>query len=130
MTPQRTTASVLPAMDSPQPLLPSARGEQTRGEMSGMDQGMRVLSYLIAGVLVYGGLGWWGDHYFGTGFLLPIGIVLGAAGGCYVIIRRYGRVPDALSTVEGPGQPGSDDAVTNDPSTTDSTTNQKREGAR
>jgi F0F1-type ATP synthase assembly protein I len=98
--------------------------------MSGMDQGMRVLSYLIAGVLVYGGLGWWGDHYFGTGFLLPIGIVLGAAGGCYVIIRRYGQVPEALSTVEGPGQPGSDDAVTNDPSTTDSTTNQKREGAR
>ncbi|MBA3528763.1 MAG: AtpZ/AtpI family protein [Propionibacteriaceae bacterium] len=54
---------------------------------------MRVLSYLIAGVLVYGGLGWLGDHYLGTGFLLPIGIVLGAAGGCYVIIRRYGQVP-------------------------------------
>jgi len=126
MTPQRTTASVLPAMDSPQPLLPSARREQTRGEMSGMDQGMRVLSYLIAGVLVYGGLGWWGDHYFGTGFLLPIGIVLGAAGGCYVIIRRYGQVPEALSTGDGTGQPGPHDAGLNDPSTT----NQKREGAR
>ncbi|HYP46294.1 MAG TPA: AtpZ/AtpI family protein [Propionibacteriaceae bacterium] len=71
---------------------------QHRGELAGMDQGMRVLSYLIAGVLVYGALGWVGDHYLGTSFLLPIGIVLGAAGGCYVIIRRYGQfagVPDA-----------------------------------
>ena len=51
-----------------------------RSEMAGMDYGLRVLSYLIAGVLVYGGLGWVGDHYLGTSFLLPIGIMLGAAG--------------------------------------------------
>jgi F0F1-type ATP synthase assembly protein I len=75
----------------------SPRGRETvRGELAGMDLGMRVLSYLIAGVLVYGGLGWVGDHYLGTGFLLPLGIVLGAAGGCYVIIRRYGQVPQEL----------------------------------
>jgi F0F1-type ATP synthase assembly protein I len=70
--------------------------ETVRGELAGMDLGMRVLSYLIAGVLVYGGLGWLGDHYLGTRFLLPLGIVLGAAGGCYVIIRRYGQVPQEL----------------------------------
>ena len=40
---------------------------------------MRVLSYLISGVLVYGALGWVGDHFLGTRFLLPVGIVLGAA---------------------------------------------------
>jgi F0F1-type ATP synthase assembly protein I len=74
----------------------SERVSLARGEMAGMDQGMRVLSYLIAGVLVYGLLGWVGDHYLGTGFLLPLGIVLGAAGGCYVIIRRYGQVPQEL----------------------------------
>ena len=140
MTPPTTTASVLPAMDSHQPLR-SARREQARGEMSGMDQGMRVLSYLIAGVLVYGGLGWWADHHLGTGFLLPIGIVLGAAGGCYVIIRRYGRVPEAYGTGEEPRQRSpltagdtgtrNDAGTTTDPgTTTDSTTNQKREGAR
>ena len=53
-----------------------------------MDQGMRVLSTLIAGVLVYGALGWVGDHFLGTGFLLPVGIVLGAAFGIYTTIRR------------------------------------------
>lgn len=95
------------------------RHEVARGEMAGMDLGMRVLSYLIAGVLVYGGLGWLGDHYLGTGFLLPIGIVLGAAGGCYVIIRRYGQVPgsSAGSTFQPPHQVGPatfDDKATRD----------------
>jgi F0F1-type ATP synthase assembly protein I len=63
-------------------------------ESGGMDLGLRVLSYLISGVLVYGLLGWLGDHYFGTRFLLPIGIVAGAAFGAYMIIRRFGRVDD------------------------------------
>lgn len=91
---------------------------QHRGELAGMDQGMRVLSYLIAGVLVYGGLGWVGDHYLGTGFLLPIGIVLGAAGGCYVIIKRYGQfpgIPEAGTSTNDPGRTDTgrtDEAVT------------------
>ena len=63
-----------------------------------MDQGMRVLSYLISGVLLYGALGWLGDHFLGTRFLLPMGIVLGAAFGIYTIIRRFGRG-------RGPGTP-------------------------
>ena len=45
--------------------------------------------------VIYGLLGWLGDHYFGTRFLLPIGIVAGAAFGVYVIIRRFGRIDDA-----------------------------------
>ena len=63
-----------------------ARSEKS----AGIDVGMRVLSYLIAGVALYGFLGWLGDHYLGTRFLLPIGIVAGATLGCYVIIRRFG----------------------------------------
>ena len=65
-----------------------------REAAAGMDQGLRVLSYLIAGVLVYGLLGWVGDHYLHTKFLLPIGIIAGAAFGVYVVIRRFGQVPD------------------------------------
>jgi ATP synthase protein I len=57
-----------------------------------VDQGVTVLSYLIGGVLVYGGLGWLGDHFFGTRFLLPLGIVLGAALAVYTIIKRFGTV--------------------------------------
>jgi ATP synthase protein I len=68
----------------------SAKG----AKLDGMNLGMRVLSYLISGVAFYGFLGWLGDHFLGTGFLLPIGIVLGAGLGCYVIIRRFGSLED------------------------------------
>lgn len=101
------TASVIRAMkpaDERPPRPASGASEGRYGELAGMDVGMRVLSYLIAGVLCYGGLGWLGDHLLGTGFLLPVGIVLGAAGGCYTIIRRYGRVPE--ENVMVPGRPG------------------------
>lgn len=69
--------------------------------MAGLDEGMRVLSYLISGVMVYGLLGWLGDHALGTRFLLPIGIVLGAAFGVYVIIRRFGQVPEEVPVPDG-----------------------------
>lgn len=97
MTGATITASVCHAMKEQ----PNAAFDQPRaqgGEKSnGMDLGLRVLSYLISGVLVYGLLGWLGDHYLGTRFLLPIGIVAGAAFGVYVIIRRFGRIDDEVS---------------------------------
>lgn len=57
-------------------------------DKTAMDQGMRALSYLISGVLLYGALGWVGDHFLNTNFLLPIGIVLGAGLGVYLTIKR------------------------------------------
>jgi ATP synthase protein I len=63
------------------------------GESSvGLNHGMRVLSYLIGGVVLYGLLGWVGDRYLHTSFLLPVGIVGGAGLAIYVIIRRFGQV--------------------------------------
>ncbi|MDO5683896.1 MAG: hypothetical protein Q4G46_13845 [Propionibacteriaceae bacterium] len=56
------------------------------------EQGYRVLSYLLAGLLFYGGLGWLGDHFLHTTFLLPVGIVVGTALSVILIIRRYGQV--------------------------------------
>ena len=94
MTGATITASVCLAMKE-QPKAAYDQPKSQGGEKSaGMDLGLRVLSYLISGVLVYGLLGWLGDHYLGTKFLLPIGIVAGAAFGSYVIIRRFGRVDD------------------------------------
>ena len=67
--------------------------EPQRSETSrGIDTGYRVLSYLIAGVLVWGGLGWLADYLLGTAFLLPVGIVLGAALSVYMVIRRFGQL--------------------------------------
>lgn len=54
-------------------------------------QGMTALSYLIAGILVWGLIGWLVDLWLGTrGIAAGIGAVLGAAGGIYLIVRRLG----------------------------------------
>ena len=93
MTDRLVTASVTSAMNQG---TKTSTGEHTAprggwaGMDAGMDRGMRVLSYLLSGVIVYGLLGWLGDHLLHTVFLLPLGIVLGAALGVFVIIRRYG----------------------------------------
>lgn len=74
-------------------------------DRQGMNQGIQVLSYLIAGVLLYGGLGFLGDRFFDTHFLLPVGIVLGAALSIYLIIRRFGQLVEATPSSRGSGEP-------------------------
>lgn len=79
----------------------TAMDDQSRGahaepqQPAGMDQAMSVLSYLITGIGVWGGLGWLVDHVWHLGFALPIGIVVGAALGCYLVIVRFGALKDS-----------------------------------
>jgi F0F1-type ATP synthase assembly protein I len=80
------------------------------GGSQGMNQGMQVLSYLISGVVFYGGLGWLGDHFLGTGFLLPVGIVLGAGFGIYLVVQRFGATAALAEAPPAPIRP--DDATT------------------
>lgn len=76
MTTQKSAGSVPTAMN----------------ESGGMEQGYRVVAYLLSGLLIYGGLGWLGDRFLHTTFLLPVGIVVGTALSVILIIRRYGQV--------------------------------------
>ena len=111
MTTSKITASVGSAMNGHGEVGRDEPRLQSSAKSAGMDIGMRVLSYLIGGVAFYGFLGWLGDHFLGTGFLLPIGIVVGAALGCYVIIRRFGVVEEASaapSASTAPTEPAGD----------------------
>ncbi len=56
-----------------------------------MEEGLTVLSYLIAGLLFYGGLGWLADHYLHTAWFLPTGLIVGTVASMYLIIKRYGQ---------------------------------------
>lgn len=56
-----------------------------------MEQGIRALSYLISGLVFYGGLGWLADYLLHTEFWLPVGLILGTLTGMYLVIKRYGR---------------------------------------
>ncbi|QGF24451.1 hypothetical protein [Raineyella fluvialis] len=63
------------------------------GEPAGMETGMRILSYLASGLILYGGLGWLGDKFLGTEFLLPLGLIIGLGLAMFVIIKRYNHDP-------------------------------------
>lgn len=53
--------------------------------------GMTALSYLLAGMLVWGLIGWLVDRWLDAGGIATgVGVVLGAAGGVYLIVRRMG----------------------------------------
>ena len=50
-----------------------------------------VISYLLSGVILYGGIGWLLDWWLGTRGFVAVGIVLGAAAGVWVVWLRYSR---------------------------------------
>ncbi len=63
----------------------------------GSDVVWSIIGTLVAGVLAWGAIGWLLDRWLGTEFrwlgtefLVAVGILVGAAGAFYLIIRRYG----------------------------------------
>ena len=59
--------------------------ELTRGT------GYTIFSYLIAGMLAYGGIGWLIGHFTHVSLLFPVGMLIGLAISVGWIIYRYGR---------------------------------------
>ena len=53
--------------------------------------GYTVFSYLIAGMLTYGGLGWLIGRFTHVALLFPVGMLIGLAISVGWIIYRYGR---------------------------------------
>jgi len=50
-----------------------------------------VVSHLLAGVILYGGLGWLLDQWLGTRGFVGAGIVLGAGAGVWLVWLRYSK---------------------------------------
>ena len=50
-----------------------------------------VPSYLVAGVLFYGAVGWLLDQWLGTRFLVAAGVLLGGGLGTYMMIVQLQR---------------------------------------
>jgi F0F1-type ATP synthase assembly protein I len=69
--------------DAPDPSEP--RGPQGRGA------GYTVLSYLIAGLLAYGAIGWLVSRAVHIAVLFPVGMLAGLAISLALVIYRYGR---------------------------------------
>ena len=66
-------------------------GDGRPGEYINAGTGWNVFSYLIAGMLCYGGIGWLIGHFTRTPLLFPIGMLVGLAISIGWIIYKYGR---------------------------------------
>jgi hypothetical protein len=55
------------------------------------DEGWRVFSRMIAGMVLYGGIGWLIGHWTGISILFPLGMLFGIVLSIVMIILRYGR---------------------------------------
>jgi ATP synthase protein I len=69
----------------------SAQGGGSQDDTLTMGSGWNVFSYLIAGMLAYGGIGWVIGHFTRISMLFPIGMLVGLAISIGWIIYRYGR---------------------------------------
>lgn len=63
-----------------------------RQSPTGREDGMVVISTILSGIIFYGGLGWVGDHFLHTSWMLPVGLILGLVVAIYLIFKRYGSV--------------------------------------
>jgi ATP synthase protein I len=67
-------------------------GPERGDAWAGMGVGWAITSTLVAGMLVWGGVGLLVDRLVGTSHVfLAIGVILGAAGGTYIVYLRYGK---------------------------------------
>src|SRR6476660_6566694 len=82
---------------------PDDRYSSPTGNARPGDDPWLAFSYLIAGVGVYGLIGWALGRWLHAEYLTPIGIVVGAAFGLYLVVARFVRQP-SQSRPERPGQ--------------------------
>jgi ATP synthase protein I len=70
---------------------PTSRRPITPPRTSGSD-GWTAVSYLLGGMIVYGGIGWaighWAVH---SALFFPLGMVVGLALAIVLVILRFGR---------------------------------------
>ncbi|WP_240770187.1 AtpZ/AtpI family protein [Nocardioides sp. GY 10127] len=67
----------------------------------------------MAGVLLYGGIGWGLDHWLGTRWLVAVGVIAGAALGTYQTWARF-RLPEETPTQQDPGSTAPEQSTTGD----------------
>jgi ATP synthase protein I len=70
---------------------PTQRSSDPGDPPPGSGQAWTALAYLVAGMAVWGFVGWLVDQWLDTpGIFFGVGAVVGAAGGIYLVVRRLG----------------------------------------
>jgi ATP synthase protein I len=66
-------------------------GQEQEPRPASERDGWRVLSYMLGGMVLYGGLGWLVGHWTGITILFPLGMILGIVLSIVMIAFRYSR---------------------------------------
>ena len=82
-------AAGLAMMAGPQPGVGSDQGQEPRAPRE--SDGWQILSYMLGGMILYGGIGWLIGRWTGISILFPIGMVLGIGLSVALIIFRFTR---------------------------------------
>jgi hypothetical protein len=61
--------------------------EDAGREMS--DAAWSSMSYILSGLLVWGGVGWLAARWTGYVYLFPIGVIVGVCAALYLIVIRF-----------------------------------------
>jgi ATP synthase protein I len=80
---------------SDQPSIPAAgepdRPDQAQTQPARESDGWQILSYMLGGMILYGGVGWLVSHWTGIAILFPVGMILGIGLSVAMIIFRFTR---------------------------------------
>jgi ATP synthase protein I len=74
--------------------MPAMSEKKIRPEDDGRDfasAAWSIPSYLLSGMILYGGAGWLLSKWTGVVAFTPIGLILGVALSVYLVYRKYGR---------------------------------------
>jgi F0F1-type ATP synthase assembly protein I len=71
---------------------------------TGADESWAVLTTLIGGFVLWGGIGFALDRWWGTSFLTPTGLIVGMALGIYAVVARQGGFKRSQPTSAKPTQ--------------------------
>ena len=80
------------SLAGPQPDAPGQAPEQAPEQRPARESdGWQILSYMLGGMILYGGVGWLVSHWTGIAILFPVGMILGIGLSVAMIIFRFTR---------------------------------------
>jgi F0F1-type ATP synthase assembly protein I len=81
-----------PKLDQPQPDQPRSDHAAAQTQRTAREaDGWQILSYMLGGMILYGGIGWLVSHFTGIAVLFPVGMILGIGLSVAMIIFRFTR---------------------------------------
>jgi ATP synthase protein I len=81
-------------LDQPNPVNKPEAGpqaQQTEQAPIRQSDGWQILSYMLGGMILYGGIGWLVSYFTGIAILFPLGMILGIGLSVALIIFRFTR---------------------------------------